>query len=367
MARQQAEQGKRVFVIEIAGAGGICHYTWNLIRGFAADVRPVLYTGCPYELAGMSTDIDYRCTFRRLRTNPLRVLGILRDALRERPAAVHFQLSQHPELVLLLQCLLLIARTPQIVTAHNVLPHERQWWHRLVFRAIYRLADSIIVHSRHSREELARELGVPAEKIRVIPHGNYMFFESGDDRPVAATSPFRILFFGYIRRYKGLTVLLEALAQVRDHGCDFVLDVVGKPVEPWEPYQRLIDSFQLGDRVETRLGYVPVEEVPEYFRRAAVVVLPYLNISQSGVLHLAYAFSRPVIVTRTGGLPEVVDEGHSGFVVPPGDVDALAERLEQLIRDPDSCTEMGRHARELATTRYAWDGIARDNAALYCS
>lgn len=355
----------RVFVIEVAGSGGICHYTYNLLKNFDESILAILYTGCPYELERLEHGFAYKCTFRRFRTNPWRVIGLYLDAVRQRPMAVHFQLSQFPSVILGMIFLFRIMGMRIVTTAHNVLSHERRSWSRWIFRSIFRLSHRIVVHSQHSQNELRDGLGVPLEKIEVIDHGNYMFFDDAAGGDACADGTFRILFFGYIRKYKGLSVLLESLRSLAQEGYRFALSIVGKPVEPFEPYQQQIERYGLSARVETQLGYVPLAEVKRYFLRASVVVLPYLDISQSGVLQLAYAFGKPVVVTRTGGLPEVVEAGRSGFVVPPGDSQALTEALRKMMRDPNVLQDMGRRARELAETRFSWGRIARLHQAVY--
>jgi len=354
-----------IFMIEIAGAGGIAHYTYNLLKHFDASCRAILYTGCPYEMADLGEGIEYQCVFRRLKTNPFRVIKLFFDALRLRPAAVHMQLSQYPVFVLVLIAVFRMLGIRVITTAHNVLPHERSRWQPAIFRAIYGLSQSIVVHSLHSRNELVEMLDVPEDRIHVIDHGNYLFFNSGGQPEPRQDEGLRILFFGYIRPYKGLSVLLEALALLKASGDKFCLSIVGRPVEPFEPYEQMIEQYGLSEYVAKHLGYVPMDEVGKHFASTDVVALPYINISQSGVLQLAYAFGKPVIVTRTGGLPEVVVEGESGYVVPPGESEPLAQRLRALARDPARARKMGEYARDLSQSKYSWQHIAPLNQRLY--
>jgi glycosyltransferase involved in cell wall biosynthesis len=105
--------------------------------------------------------------------------------------------------------------------------------------------------------------------------------------------------------------------------------------------------------------------VPYYFAAADVVALPYVRIYQSGVLHLAYTFGRPVVATRVGGLTEDIKDGKSGVLVPPGDENALATALEEMLADPERLAAMGEHARMLAETVYSWDAIARRTLDFY--
>ena len=355
----------RVFVVEIAGAGGICHYTYNLLQSFGNSLSVTLYTGCPYELKHFERAFAVECTFRRFKTNPLRVIDLYLDALRKRPMAVHFQLSQFPSLVLALIILFRIIGIRIVTTAHNVISHESRGWSAWIFGTIYRLSHRIIVHSQHSKDELKDMLRLPPQKIAVIDHGNYMFFDDDEGANVGADGIFRILFFGYIRKYKGLSVLLESLHLLAQDQHQFTLEIVGKPQEPFAPYQQQIERYGLAARIEVRLDYIPLAEVKRYFQRASVVVLPYLNISQSGVLQLAYAFGKPVVVTRTGGLPEVVENGRTGFVVPPGDSRALALALRTMMHAPELLQDMGSRATELAETRFSWGHIAELNQAHY--
>jgi len=347
----------RVFVLEIAGRGGICHYTWNLLGHYGPAAEVTLYTGHPYELADTLPGFAVRPIFRRFATNPLAVLGMFGDALRRRPDVVHLQVSQFPTVMLGLALGFRTLGIPVVITAHNVVSHEYRLWQGLVFGALYSVARRVIVHSEDSARTIAARFRVAPERIRTIDHGNYMFFDSDRKPSFQTVAPFRVLFFGYIRPYKGLSVLLEALARL-PADMPFYLEIVGRPVEPFRPYQELINRLGLSDRVETRLDYVPNDEVSEIFSRASVVVLPYLNIAQSGVLQLAYAFGKPVVVTATGGLPEVVEHGKSGFVIPRGDPVALEECLQALMLKPELAERMGRRARELAETRFSWTRIA---------
>jgi len=207
---------------------------------------------------------------------------------------------------------------------------------------------------------------LPINKIAVIQHGNYMFFnDSKELEPAVISKEKTVLFFGYIRKYKGLQYLIQAFAKVRESLPEAKLLIVGKPVEPFDIYQKEIESLNLKDNVETNLEYVPFEKVKEYFNRAVVIVLPYLDISQSGIVQLAYGFGKPIIATAVGGLPEAVEDGKSGFVVPPQNVDTLADRIKTLLNDLSLQKSMGEYSLFLAKTKFSWDAIAKETIALY--
>jgi glycosyltransferase involved in cell wall biosynthesis len=164
-----------------------------------------------------------------------------------------------------------------------------------------------------------------------------------------------VLFFGLVRAYKGLDVLLRAVARARQH-LPLTLVVAGEFYQDRAPYDALVGELGLQDAVRIVDRYIPNEEVEPYFRAADVVVLPYTSATQSGIAQIALSFERPVIVTRVGGLPEAVRDGETGLVVPPGDPAALAAALLELLR-PDRAAAMAPHLKGEAE-RFSWDAMA---------
>jgi len=356
----------KVAMIELSGRGGICHYTACLIGALREVAEVRLYTGEPYELAGSLPDVQVRPVFRSYRSNPWHVLQALIDIRRMKPDVVHIQMSQALGFVALLVAILRLLALKVVVTAHNVLPHERSRLALLALRFIYGRSAAIIVHSRHCRSQLLGEFGTRiADKASIIDHGDYMMLAGATVGHAAPATPFTVLFFGFIRQYKGLDVLLRAMGIVRASGRDCRLLVVGRPVEPFAPYQALMRELDLEAVTECVLDYVPLEAISGYFNRSSCVVLPYLDASQSGVLQLAYAFDKPVVASRVGGLPEAVVEGGSGLLVPPGDPAGLAAALIRLLDDPALCRTLSQGAAELAKTRFAWSSIARLTLGAY--
>lgn len=228
---------------------------------------------------------------------------------------------------------------PCIFLCHNVVPHEASCLDRLLSWCALSRASGFVVHSKIDEEPVARF--APGRPVRVNPHPIYTQFGSveGDDtervqqarRKFGLTAARVLLFFGLIRSYKGLKVLLKAMASLRDDP-DLVLVVAGECYEPEREYRSLIDQLGIGSRVVFTNRFIPNEEVQTYFTAADVLVLPYLSASQSGVIQIAYALGRPVIATRVGGLPEVVFPGQTGLLIPPGDVDALAMAVREFFR-----------------------------------
>jgi glycosyltransferase involved in cell wall biosynthesis len=266
---------------------------------------------------------------------------------------VHFQwLAAQPVDVRLLPAF----RRPLVLTAHDVLPREPRPGQREAQRRLYDRVDAVVVHSEHGRGRLVEELGVPAGKVRVIPHG--VLRPAGDDGlppELAAVEGPVALFFGLLRPYKGLDVLLDAWRGIG--GAE--LWVVGMPRMDTSVLRAAAPP---GVRFVER--FVPDGQVAALFRRADLAVLPYREIDQSGVLFTALGAGTPLVLSAVGGFPEVAAHGAAELVA-PGDAGALHHALQRLLGDPAARARLAAGARRAAAERYGWDAIARRHLELY--
>ncbi len=284
------------------------------------------------------------------------------DMLRYRRAAraadvVHFQwlTVQH------LDGWLLPRGRPLVLTAHDILPREGGPGQRAAQRRLYDRFDAVVVHSEHGRRRLTRELGVEAQRVHVIPHGAFEHLaadggaEGADMSPPFATDEPVVLCFGLMRPYKGIDLLLEAWKGIE--GAQ--LWVAGAP---------RMDISALAAGAPAGVRFVPRfigdAELPAYFRRADLVVLPYREIDQSGVLFTALAFAKPLLLSDVGGFPEVAATG-AARTFPAGDAAALHDALGELLGDREALSQMAARAREAAAGEYAWEAIARRTLDLY--
>jgi glycosyltransferase involved in cell wall biosynthesis len=281
------------------------------------------------------------------------------DMLRYRSAArsadvVHFQwLTVQP-----LDVHLLPQVHPLVLTAHDVLPREPRPGQLQAQRRLYARVDAVVVHSQTGAARLLA-LGVPEDRVHVIPHGAFTHLAALEPRPLppelGATDRPVVLFFGLLRPFKGLDVLLEAWRGIEDAE----LWVVGRPRMDLEPLRARAPA-----NVRFLPRFVTDEEVAALFRRAHLAVLPYRQADQSGVLFTALAFGTPFVASDVGGFGEVAATG-AGEVVAPADPAALHDALAALLADPDRRARMAAAAREAAATTYAWDAIARRTLDLY--
>ncbi len=284
------------------------------------------------------------------------------DMLRYRRAArsadvVHFEWVTVPVLDVRL-----LPDRPLVLTAHDLLPREPRPGQVWAQRRLLASASAVVVHSEYGRRTLVDGLGLDPSSVHVIHHGAFTHLarlpvgplppELGDpDDPV-------VLYFGLIRPYKGVELLLEAWRRIA--GAE--LWVVGRP--------RIdITALRAGspDTVRWLPRFVPDAELPALFARADVVVLPYTRterFDQSGVLATALAFGKAIVLTDIGGFGEVAATG-AARLVRPGDAAALAAELQALVDDPDARRRLQDAARDAAQGQYSWEAAARLTLGLY--
>jgi glycosyltransferase involved in cell wall biosynthesis len=298
--------------------------------------------------------------------HPFDMLRVARRLRRRGPDVVHFQWLPLPELD---RALLRAFPRPIVFTAHDVLPREASERRRRAASRIFDAVDAVVVHSRSGRDRLVRGLGVPESKVAVVPHGSFDYLTRIDgarpmDPQVGDLSGRKVvLCFGLVRPYKGIEVLIEAFAEAPEEA---VLLIVGRALMPLEPLRRRARELGISKRVRFVSRYVPEAEIPSYFRRADVVVLPYREADQSGVLFTALAFARPIVVTAVGGFTEVAERG-AAALVPPGDAAALARTIADLLADDAARARLEEGARRAAAGPYSWDRAAELTESLYRS
>jgi glycosyltransferase involved in cell wall biosynthesis len=226
--------------------------------------------------------------------------------------------------------------------------------------------DAVIAHTAEAARRLREEARLDPASIHLIPHGPLEYLtELPEERPLpaelaGAEGPV-VLFFGLLRPYKGVDVLLEAFAEVE--GAE--LWIAGMPRMPLEPLRKL--AARAPGRVRLLPRFIPDPEIPALLRRADLLVLPYRQVEQSGVLYAGLAFGKAMILSDVGGLAEVAREHGAGRLVPAGDAAALATALRGLIADPAERERLAAAARAAAAGAFSWDAIAARTIELYRS
>lgn len=359
----------------------MCHYAFNLCQELArTGMKVVQLSTTENELAELEREFEMTGVIDRQHSYLAMWFLILKHIVVSKADIFHMQNLITARKDFLFFMLLKILPVKVVYTAHNVLPHDSHerdaFGMKFVFQCIYKCADGIITHSKRDKKEIASVFAIDPGKISTIPHGDYNFFQSV---PKAGIGDMRkrynigveervILSFGTIRKYKGLHNLISAFAALDSKERENIhLLLIGRMVDEdyFTELQELIRKHCLGESVILLSKYVPFEEVPIYFEAADLVALPYEHIYDSGVLRLAFSFSKPVIATKVGIFNELVIDGENGFLVGEG----IGELTKGLKRFQDTTEDdlslMGENSAKLFDEELKWDKIASKTLEFY--
>jgi glycosyltransferase involved in cell wall biosynthesis len=253
---------------------------------------------------------------------------------------------------------------PLVLTAHDILPREPRPGQLRAQRLLYERFDAIVAHCADSARRLTEELGVDPRRVHVIPHGVLRPWEGQAEQPLPAELRDRdgpvVLFFGLLRPYKGLELLLDAWRRLfPEPPAGAELWIVGMPRMDLAP---LMAAAGADVRIVPR--FVSDPEVRALMRRASFVVLPYREIAQSGVAFTALGAGVPLLLSDVGGFREIAASG-AARLFGTGDAEALRVAIAQLLGEPAKLAEMARHVRDAAEGRYSWEQIATRTLELY--
>jgi D-inositol-3-phosphate glycosyltransferase len=270
-----------------------------------------------------------------------------------------------------------------VLTVHNVNAGKRDSkdtrLNRLTLRIQYRLTHHIFVHTDKMKGELIEEFGVQAARVTVIPFGinnavpNTSLTSAGAKQRLGLSKDEKtILFFGRITPYKGLEYLIAAFGQVLGLGQNYRLIIAGRPdrcEEYWKAIREEIREYVQKGQVLLKASFIPDDETEVYFKAADVVVLPYRDIYQSGVLFLGHSFGLPVVAADVGSLKDEIVEGKTGFVFRPENPVDLARVIEQYFAS-DLYADLNSRRGEIrayATERHSWDVVGQRIMSVYAS
>ncbi len=249
--------------------------------------------------------------------------------------------------------------TKVLFICDNIIPHEKRPGDVAFTNYAFGAADYFVVQSKAVEQDLNKYF--PNSTYRLIPHPLYENFgtvlpQDEARTKLGITSKNVLLFFGYIRSYKGLMTLIDSMKLIVDSGeQDYQLLVVGEFYDEEQKYRDKVKALNLESSIRFFSDYVPNDEVATYFSAADVVVLPYRSATQSGIVQIAYNFDRPVIATDVGGLAEVVIDNKTGFIVPPENPDALSKSILRFFKEREE-----KHFTENVSEekkKYSWDNF----------
>lgn len=360
--------------------GGIVHFNSLLaevLQNKAQLEVDLFYWSKPYPaflLPGSSSDfLDEKSavTFSRpgLRilnyTNPVTWINLIRYIKRGQYDLfiTHWVHPVHyPVFKFVFTAIKLLTKTKICLIVHNTLPHERFRGDEKLSRNLFNSADRLVVHGSPEKD-LAIQIGVDSHRLISAFHPLYNQFTSPDEsrdsiRQSLGLEGKVLLFFGFIRPYKGLDLLLKAFCELSDKYNDLSLLIVGEQFGVSEGQVSEKEKFLKGcssnDPVRKRVlwidHYVANEDVGRYYTVADALVAPYLSVTQSGPIQIAYAFDKPVIASDLPAFRECVGEGESGYLFETGNASDLAKKIELFLKKP-VVSEKVKHYRQ----KFGWD------------
>ena len=340
-------------------------YSIRLASALARRIEVLLLL--PWQIASPYLDrLDHAVDFQpftnpRLR-QPLQqirtALGLVQRIKRFAADVVHLQHGH-----LWFNCALPLLRAyPLVLTVHNPRHHlgdrVSQKTPQFVMDFAVHRAAQVIVQARQLKPVVVDRYHIPDEIVHVIPH--VVLGDATAQREVPEEEDL-VLFFGRIWAYKGLEYLIRAEPLITAEVPRARIVIAGAG-EDFARYRRMMAH---PERFAVHNEYVTDEQRAALFRRASVVVLPYVEASQSGVIPIAYTFAKPVVATTVGGLPDMVDDGRTGYLVPPRDESALAAAIVRLLRDKELRHQLGANGKRKVETECAPDAIAEQMLAVY--
>lgn len=353
-----------ILFIEPSGAGGIASYTYALASALARQGHMChVLTSTRWSFPAHK-NLNVHRAFSGKLTNPFslwwKCWRLARGA-----DIIHWQSATHPEFVTWAMKALPMKSKPWVFTVHNTLPHEEREQKADIYQWIYQRMKGLIFHTTFTKDDFESQFRQTGAKQAIIPHGEMSLLAEARPKFDSKTDPNTILFFGNIRPYKGLDILLLAFKQVLTKHPQARLSIVGQALQPFEPYDEMMEILGVKDHVNLRLGYLPDDQIPDVIHSAGVAALPYRHIDQSGVLLLMMGCGKPVVASNIGGFPEVVHDQQTGLLVPPDNPGELAEALLRCLREPEWAQGIGQAAKLDVRSRFSWDSIAKQTHDFY--
>lgn len=352
----------KVIMITLSKNGGMVHYTAQLANNLMnmVDLTLIVPKGCNtnyFDSKISLKTVNIPSQGGWLNKDHFNIFKLFKLIKEVNPDVIH--VSGSYVWMIGLFFFLKITEYPVVITLHDINIHkgEDSLISKIANYFYLKIADYIFVHGKNLKKELL-DKGFEDNKVKVIKHGDYSFFTKYSSKNVKEDGS--ILFFGRIEEYKGLEYLLKSVPLIKEEVNNLNIIIAGRG--DLTKYANLIEGNR---NLEVINKYINDDHVAELFQRASVVAMPYIEGSQSGIIPIAYSFKKPVVVTDVGSIPEVVDNGITGFVVPPRDVKALAEALINLLKDEDLRKKMGVNSYKKMKEELSWDIISKQTVETY--
>ena len=260
-----------------------------------------------------------------------------------------------------------------VVSIHDILPFNEKKFDYYFHKKIYHTCDNIIVQALTNIKRFDELFPSEKNKIKFIPHGHFLDFadihnmKKSREKLNIPNDKFVYLFFGQIKKVKGVGILLEAFGELVQNNKDVYLVIAGSVwKDDFQPYQEIIDKFNLNsDNIKLDIRFIPDDQIGIYYSACDIAVLPYLDVYQSGVIQLTYAHNKPAIATAIPPFLEIVEDNVSGFVCQPNSVESLKDQMVKSIEKKNSLDKYAKNGIRAIKEKYCWEKIANEINDLY--
>jgi len=364
---------RKILLCSLYGRSGMLHYSSQLANSLVKELGSKVKVHVLLPDYSDGSLFDKRIKLTRVKAppnvvktalltiNPLHFRGLIRKIRNIDPDIIHF-VDNHPWYLVLLKS---FKDKRFFVTQHEITPHLgeliRGKMTIFVNRILNRRADKVIVLGEKLKKDLLAQQKLDPGKILVFLMGDFTFYLKWNNKRIIE-EPHTILFFGRILHYKGLDTLLKAMPIIKKDVPDIKLVIAGEG--DLEPYKKLITPGISGN-LEIINKYIPEPEVPLYFQRSSIIVMPYRDASSSGIVPIAYAFRKALICTDVGCLDEFIDNKKTGILIRPEDEKALAKAVVSLLKDKARRDTLGESGYKKMMADLSWGSIAKRLSAEY--
>lgn len=259
-----------------------------------------------------------------------------------------------------------------IVTIHDILPFNEKFYDFKYHKKIYEVADEIIVQAETNVNRFKELFPEQSNKVSYIPHGNFLNYAKIHSREYARkvlnlpNDKLILLFFGQIKKVKGLGVLINAFSEVCKRSNNIHLVIAGSVWDDdFSIYEQKIQQYNLSDKITCDIRYIKDEEIEYFYSASDINVLPYLDVYQSGVIQLAYAYKKPVIATNIGAFTSIVEDGVNGFICEVNDYLSLSNAIDRAMYSKDKLQIMGEKGYDYIVEKFSWKDIGVKIVELY--
>ena len=259
-----------------------------------------------------------------------------------------------------------VSKAKLVITVHDILPFNKAFYDFYFHSKIYDLADKIILQAPGNESRFLKLFPKEFAKIRIIPHGHMLDYVESVEKSVGRkylnipNEKIVLLFFGQIKKVKGVDILLNALSMLKEKHPNLFIVIAGSVWKTdFSECEKIIESNNLNDCLRLDIKYIPDEEIKYYYGAADACVLPYTDVYQSGVIQLSYGYKKVVVSSDLPSFTQFVKEGVSGFISKRGDSSSLAAAIERLIASQERLKDMGLNGYNLVKSELDWNKLTK--------